>query len=120
MNKDFPATKALQEALKLDSKHMKFSQKIESSMEGKENLKRSHSVLCSFDMSSFAEASKEIEDSFAFPTLEWPTIDGSQDDEEPYVPLAKRRCHGLSRSHRASFDLTALASERKGSCGSLC
>lgn len=77
-------------------------------------------MIGSFDMTSFVEASQQVEDSIAFPTLEWPSLDGDDDDDqELYVPPTKRQCRGLVRSNKASFDLTALPSERAGSCGSL-
>jgi hypothetical protein len=70
-------------------------------------------------MSSFAEASEQLEDSIAFPAIEFPGFDDSEHDEFSCPPSAKRRCRGLVRSNNASFDLSSLF-ERSGSSGSLC
>jgi hypothetical protein len=72
-----------------------------------------------FDMSSFAEASKQLKDSTAFPAIEFPGSYDYEDDEFSSLPAAKRRCRGLVRSNNASFDLSSLF-ERRGSYGSLC
>eukprot|EP00339_Tiarina_fusa_P000168 CAMPEP_0117029714 /NCGR_PEP_ID=MMETSP0472-20121206/21492_1 /TAXON_ID=693140 ORGANISM="Tiarina fusus, Strain LIS" /NCGR_SAMPLE_ID=MMETSP0472 /ASSEMBLY_ACC=CAM_ASM_000603 /LENGTH=121 /DNA_ID=CAMNT_0004737555 /DNA_START=32 /DNA_END=397 /DNA_ORIENTATION=- len=84
------------------------------------NLKRSRSGLASFDMSAFEVASEQVEESIAFPSIEW-SFDDSEDDETDAAsfPSAKRRCSGLTRSSQASFDLSSF-SERRGSNGSLC
>jgi hypothetical protein len=83
------------------------------------NLKRSQSSeVVSFDMSAFAEASQQVEDSIAFPSIEWSFSDDDSDDEDFVSPPApKRRCGGLVRSSKPSFDLSSLF---RGSSQSLC
>jgi hypothetical protein len=85
------------------------------------DFKRSRSSeVVSFDMSSFAEASQQVEDSIAFPSIEWSFGDDESDDEYfPSPPAPKRRCSGLVRSSKPSFDLSSLALS-KGSSQSLC
>lgn len=79
-------------------------------------LKRSRTTFESFDMSEFEEASKQVEESIAFPTIEW-SFD--EDDEELSQP-SKRQCHGLSRSS-GSFDLASMSSfQQRQSNLSLC
>lgn len=72
--------------------------------------KRSHSQIGTFDMSEIEEASKKVESSIAFPTIEWPTFEG--DDDTDSVPKAKRPRLGLVRS-APSFNLVALASTER-------
>ncbi|KAL3933827.1 MAG: hypothetical protein SGBAC_010235 [Bacillariaceae sp.] len=75
------------------------------------NLKRERSF--SFELSEFEEASKQIEDSIAFPSIEWSFNDDDEDDlERP----SKRSCNRLVRS-KGSADLACV---RSGSAGSLC
>jgi hypothetical protein len=75
------------------------------------NLKRSRSSeVVSFDMSAFTEASQQVEDSVAFPSIEWSFGDDDSDDEDYASPPApKRRCGGLVRSNKHSFDLSSLS-----------
>jgi hypothetical protein len=83
------------------------------------NLKRSRSGLASFDMSAFEEASEQVEESIAFPSIEWSFDDDDDETDAISLPSAKRRCNGLTRSSQASFDLSSF-SERRGSNRSLC
>jgi hypothetical protein len=83
-------------------------------------LKRSqNNVESSFDMSEFEEVSKQVEQSIAFPSIEWNFSD--VDDEDNYNQPSKRSCHGFSRS-QGSLDLASLmgSCHRRGSNGSLC
>mmetsp|Transcript_18107 Transcript_18107/g.29244 ORF Transcript_18107/g.29244 Transcript_18107/m.29244 type:complete len:125 (+) Transcript_18107:271-645(+) len=84
------------------------------------SLKRSRPSSCSFDMSDFAEASKLVEESMAFPAIEWPSFDGDDEDDAFLVPPTKRQCQGLVRCNRSS-NLSSLTTktERRGSNGSL-
>ena len=114
-----PATQALEMSLN----ETRFPSITESNkpMICTQRLKRSRSAMGSFDMSVFVEASQQLEDSIAFPSIEFPTFDS--DDEEEYAspPAAKRRCRGLTRTKNISSDLSSLgSSERFGSYGSLC
>jgi hypothetical protein len=80
-------------------------------------LKRSRNTLGSFGMSDFEDAAKQVEESIAFPSIEWNFND---DDDEEFTQPSKRRCQGLARSSE-SFDLTALGSfQRRGSNNSFC
>jgi hypothetical protein len=111
-------------------------------------LKRSRCVVSeSFDMGEFLKASQEVEETIAFPTIEWPSFDDDDsssdtysvassvtspneeredDDEEEedyFQNSRKRQCRGLVRCDR-SCNLSSLwemanRSERCGSNGSL-
>ncbi|KAG7371890.1 hypothetical protein IV203_018032 [Nitzschia inconspicua] len=93
------------------------------------SLKRER--LASFDMSDILKASQQVEDSFAFPVIEWPSFDAdSEEDDEFSAPPSKRQCRGLVRCDRSSnlYTLSAIATstvsinaivERQGSNGSL-
>lgn len=81
----------------------------------------------SFDLSQFEEATEEVKDSIAFPSIGWSFND--DDDEEPdqpesLFPSSKRLCKGLGRSNEcfnlAAMDSSAQCCERRGSTGSLC
>lgn len=109
-----PATEALNKALKSTPLHVVSAEK---SMISPNALKRSRNFSESFDMSEFEDASKSVEDSIAFPSIEWSFDDN---DDEDYKPPSKRICRGLVRSE-GSCDLSSLAScQRNGSSGSLC
>ena len=95
------------------------------------SLKRSRSTTRmglfdnNFDMSDFVKASKQVEESIAFPEIAW-SFDESETEEDSYdlEPSAKRRCRGLVRS-KGSADLSVIlgvspSSQRFGSSGSLC
>lgn len=85
-------------------------------------MKRHHSQIGSFDMSSIEEASKKVESSIAFPTIEWPVYDGDDETDSEDIPLPqfKRPRLGLIRS-APSFNLVALgSSERLQSDDELC
>jgi hypothetical protein len=63
-------------------------------------FKRPCSLLVgSFDLSSLVEASQLVEDSIAFPSIEW-SNDGDSEEDAEFIapPAAKRRCSGLVRS----------------------
>jgi hypothetical protein len=74
------------------------------------SLKRSRQGA--FDMSSVLEASKQVEDSIAFPVIEWPSFEDDDndtekdhDDDENYcfsIPPSKRQCRGLIRCSRST------------------
>jgi hypothetical protein len=93
-----------------------------SSNSSSSSLKRSRAVSGSFDMSEFLEASKKVEDSIAFPVIEWPSFDDDDDssEDEDFCPPSKRQCKGLVRCTRSS-NLSTLTetAERRGSNGSL-
>eukprot|EP00526_Cylindrotheca_closterium_P021483 CAMPEP_0113639736 /NCGR_PEP_ID=MMETSP0017_2-20120614/20852_1 /TAXON_ID=2856 /ORGANISM="Cylindrotheca closterium" /LENGTH=105 /DNA_ID=CAMNT_0000550977 /DNA_START=113 /DNA_END=430 /DNA_ORIENTATION=+ /assembly_acc=CAM_ASM_000147 len=78
------------------------------------STKRSRSSMGSFDLSEFEAASKQIEDSIAFPSIEWSFSD-DEDDVFSFERPSKRSCSGLVRS-KSSADLSSL---RCGSSGSL-
>ena len=114
-----PATAALDEFLKLESSPCFEEHKP---MICYKVLKRSRSSSdeTSFDMDSLIKASQPVEDSIAFPTIEW-CNDLDDEDEEPISePSSKRRCRGLVRSRNVSSDLSSLGSApRFSSFGSL-
>eukprot|EP00526_Cylindrotheca_closterium_P021297 CAMPEP_0113637754 /NCGR_PEP_ID=MMETSP0017_2-20120614/19774_1 /TAXON_ID=2856 /ORGANISM="Cylindrotheca closterium" /LENGTH=105 /DNA_ID=CAMNT_0000548821 /DNA_START=11 /DNA_END=328 /DNA_ORIENTATION=+ /assembly_acc=CAM_ASM_000147 len=102
------ATAALEQAMKQSQ-----TPKSGPSCKPMISMKRSRSSTASLDSSKFEEASKQIEDSIAFPTIEW-----SFDDEDDVFAVerpSKRSCSGLVRS-MGSADLSSL---RCGSSGSL-
>lgn len=109
-----PATEALQKALTFVPNHVISTEKP---MIQANAMKRSRSTLGSFGMADFEDAANQVEESIAFPSIEW-NFDG---DEEEFTQPSKRRCQGLSRSNE-SFDLMSLGSfqKRRGSNGSLC
>jgi hypothetical protein len=99
------------------------------------SMKRSRSLSGSFDMSDFLKVSQQVEDSIAFPSIEWPTLSDDTDDEEDndsedeFGTFSsrpnKRHCRGLVRCNRSS-NLSSLVDmeshrtpERRGSSGSL-
>jgi hypothetical protein len=86
-------------------------------------MKRSRNT---FDMTSFLEASQQVEDSIAFPSIEWPSIEGSDvesDDENSFTTASrpfKRHCRGLVRCDRSdSLSTLAHTVQRRGSNGSM-
>ena len=86
------------------------------------SVKRHHSQMGSFDMSSIEEASKKVESAITFPTIEWPVYDGDDETDSDDLPLPqlKRPRLGLVRS-APSFNLVALgSSERLQSDDELC
>ncbi len=98
------------------------------------SMKRSRALSGSFDMSDFLKVSQQVEDSIAFPSIEWPSLGDDSEDEgdnesvDEFYPSSrpsKRHCRGLVRCNRSS-NLSSLvdmasrhASERRGSSGSL-
>lgn len=146
-----PATEALSRALQEGPTTL--PSQLTSTMSSCSSLKRSRSEMGGFDkfdMSSFVEASKQVEESISFPLIEWPSLDdedieeekndnnSSQDsfpslgwpgldedsdeeeDEFKAFHRPKRLCRGLVRS-KNSFNLASLSSTpRLGSAGSLC
>jgi hypothetical protein len=110
-----PATAALEQALKIAAAPVINKERPMIS------FKRSRSFAGSFDLSSLVEASQPVEDSLAFPSIEWSNDIDSEDDSESPAPAAKRRCRGLARTAHKSFDLVSLgSSSRMESFGSLC
>ena len=113
------------------------------------SMKRSRpSVSSAFDMGDFIKASQQVEETIAFPTIEWPSLDyddnsddsSSSDDSDSFSfsritkddddddffqqqPSRKRLCRGLTRCDRScnlsSLFEMAITSERRGSNGSL-
>lgn len=108
-------------------------------------LKRSRSSLSgSFDMGEFIKASEQVEETIAFPAVEWPSFDDDDDDSSYNIQPSlmskdedddedddffshrsprKRQCRGLTRCNR-SCNLSSLwkmgsTSQRRGSNGSL-
>jgi hypothetical protein len=112
-----PATEALERSLNMVQSPVLNKEKP---MICTKNLKRSRSGFGLLDMSAFEEASKQVEDSIAFPSIEWSFDDEDSEDDFASPPYVKRRCRGLSRSSDASFDLASMSSQRLGSSGSLC
>ena len=89
-----PATEALQKALSPTIRT------VEKKMIGVKSLKRSLSDYA-FDMNAFADASQQVEESIAFPSIEWDFSsdddnDDHDDDDEVSPAPAKRICRGLS------------------------
>jgi hypothetical protein len=58
------------------------------------------------DMSSFVEASQQVEKYVAFPPIELTAFDIDDDVSELCVPRTKRPCSGLLRCKKACFDLS--------------
>ena len=125
---DMSATSALESSLKRSKKTSELC--VHSNhrpMISSKGLKRPHSsigLFNNFDMSSFKKASQQVEDSIAFPTIEWNFNDSDSEEILDYVPLAaKRRCRGLVRSN-GSVNLSSFfggsSTNRSGSSGSLC
>lgn len=98
-------------------------------------LRSRSTVSGSFDMGDFLKASQQVEETIAFPAIEWPSFDDDDssvassvtkddDEEEDYFQHSrKRQCRGLVRCDR-SCNLSSLweiakLSERSGSNGSL-
>ena len=120
------ATAALEMALK-QTQALPPINTVQRPMISSKSLKRSRSMTVglfdNFDMGDFAKASKQIEESIAFPAIEW-SFDESEAEEDSFdlEPSAKRRCRGLVRS-KGSADLSVVgvsSSQRFGSSGSLC
>jgi hypothetical protein len=121
LQQESPATAALEKALRFQPKHVVSSEKP---MIKAAALKRSRtSCETSFDMSAFEEASKQVEESIAFPSIEWSVFDDDNDEEDYYYQPSKRSCQGFTRCN-GSLDLFSLSSsscqQRRGSNGSLC
>ena len=107
-----PATEALRKALIcLNSNTASVSRSEKPTMIKTQSLKRPFSCSSTtFDMSAFADASQHVEESIAFPSIEWNFDIGCEEDDEELVspPPAKRRCHGLARALPPVPDLTSL------------
>ena len=113
-----PATEALERALKVSASAIPLVNNKRPMISIK-SLKRSRSSLGSFDLSILTEATKPVEDSIAFPSIEWSNNDFESEDEEvTSPPPSKRRCHGLVRYVKIQTDLSLLAGVE--SYGSLC
>ena len=122
---EFSATAALEKSLTCQTKHVvsqgKPMIKAAALKRSRKNFDESSSSVSSFDMSEFADASKQVEESIAFPSIQWDFNDEDQDDEDHYTPTSsKRLCQGFSRS-TACLDLSSLSAscQRRGSNGSL-
>jgi hypothetical protein len=107
-----PATAALEQALKIAATPVINKERPMISFK--------RSFTGSFDLSSLVEASQPVEDSIAFPSIEWSYDIDSEDDIESPAPPAKRRCRGLARTEHKSSDLVSLGSSRMESFSSLC
>ena len=136
-SKGFPATRALELACKLNSKAMPFRTASEQSgnkMISKRSLKRCRSSMGGFSVADLVEATKPVEDSIAFPSIEWQIDEDDDDDadnksderERPRIgrfptpvpdddlddiiepPRAKRQCRGLVRSKHVYCNLSQL------------
>jgi hypothetical protein len=99
-----PATAALEAALKLAATSAIRKDRPMIS------FKRPRSSLVgSFDLTSLVEASQLVEDSIAFPSIQWSNdIDSEEDAELIAPPAAKRRCSGLVRSDYGKCSLSTL------------
>jgi hypothetical protein len=97
---------------------------------GISNSFRQDIYFSSFEMRSFFQASRDVEDAMWFPPISWPSPSGDSctdndntDDQEGSEPWPKRQCRGLLRSKNSS-DLASLvkscATARFGSNGSIC
>jgi hypothetical protein len=106
-----------------------------SSMKRSRPSSSSSSSSSSFDMRDFIKASQQVEETIAFPTIEWPSLDYDDDDDSSsscddsdfsfsrttkndndddedddffqQQPIRKRQCRGLSRCDR-SCNLSSL------------
>merc|ERR1740117_295022 len=152
---EFGATKALQvfESSSMSEHKARTSLPMINSITTtttKTSMKRSRSSAASsaFDMGDFIKASQQVEETIAFPTIEWPSLDyddnsddsSSSDDSDSFSfsritkedddddffqqqPSRKRLCRGLTRCDRScnlsSLFEMAITSERRGSNGSL-
>ena len=107
-----PATDALERALKATVAPL-----VSKEPQPMISLKRPRS----FDLSPLLEATHPVEDSIAFPSIEWSFDTDSDDEDESVSPAAKRRCTGLNRSSRVNTNLSTFgSSSRMESFGSLC
>jgi len=138
---EFGATKALQvfeSSSMSEHKERTNSPMIKSfTTTNTSSMKRSRSsASSSFDMGDFIKASQQVEETIAFPTIEWPSLDyddnsddssssddsdsfsfsrttkDDDDDSEDYdffqqQPSRKRQCRGLTRCDR-SCNLSSL------------
>ena len=152
---EFGATKALQvfESSSMSEHKARTSRpminSITTTTTNTSSMKRSRSSASSaFDMGDFMKASQQVEETIAFPTIEWPSLDyddnsddsSSSDDSDSFSfsritkedddddffqqqPSRKRLCRGLTRCDRScnlsSLFEMAITSERRGSNGSL-
>jgi len=123
---DLSATLALEQSLQFQTSKYVVSKgkpmiKTAALKRPRKNFHESSSSSSSFDMSEFEDASKQVEQSIAFPSIQWDFNDDDQDDEDNYTqPSSKRLCQGFSRS-TACLDLSSLSTscQRRGSNGSL-
>jgi hypothetical protein len=136
---EFGATKALQvfeSSSMSEHKERTHSPMIKSiTTTNTSSMKRSRSsASSSFDMGDFIKASQQVEETIAFPTIEWPSLDcddsddsSSSDDSDfsfsrttkdddddsedddffQQQPSRKRQCRGLTRCDR-SCNLSSL------------
>jgi len=137
---EFGATKALQvfeSSSMSEHKERTNSPMIKSfTTTNTSSMKRSRSsASSSFDMGDFIKASQQVEETIAFPTIEWPSLDSDDDDDSSsscddsdfsfsrttkndndddedddffqQQPIRKRQCRGLSRCDR-SCNLSSL------------
>lgn len=92
------------------------------------SLKRSRSLMGQFDLADLLDATRPVEDSIAFPSIEWNfgdeddtppqtssnamahhlVVDDDQDDDLIENPRPKRHCRGLVRSKEVACNLHHL------------
>lgn len=131
--KDCPATRALELACKLNSKTKHYPISESNRMIPQRSLKRNRSLMAGFDFADLVEATKPVEESIAFPSIEWQfdeeddnADDEAEESEPPTIgrfpfplpeddlddiidnPRAKRQCRGLVRSKHVSCNLSQL------------
>ena len=122
------ATAALEKSLTFQTKHVaskgKPMIKAAALKRSRRTFDESSSSSTSFDMSEFEDASKQVEESIAFPSIEWNLNDNDCNDDDEDDDCcnhpSKRFCQGFSRSG-ACLDLSSLNTScpRRGSHGSL-
>lgn len=116
-----PATEALDKAFSPIPNHE--IRKSTSRIRRKSTQARRGSLDSAFDMAAFERATKQVEESIAFPAIDWSFNEDDNDEEIDISKGAKRRCQGLTRND-GFFDLcklstTVVCRERRGSTGSM-
>jgi hypothetical protein len=128
----FPATAALELALKVPIIPMQQQRNTitgkEEIMLSKKSLKRSRSIFHPFDVAELLDATKPVEESIAFPCIEWDFDDEEDEEHSTIIPVEnnatpttlddfddlsiprKRHCRGLVRSKQVKCNLAQLLS----------
>eukprot|EP00934_Nitzschia_sp_Nitz4_P000606 Nitzschia sp. Nitz4//scaffold27_size158506//91455//91838//NITZ4_002605-RA/size158506-processed-gene-0.21-mRNA-1//1//CDS//3329545503//606//frame0 len=118
-----PATEALEKALRQVT--MPSVERVKPKIRRRSTaISRRGSLDSAFNFTRIEEATKEVEESVAFPMIDWSF---NEEEEEELIDsgiqkLPKRRCQGLARTG-CSIDLYKLSAEacrsRRGSTGSM-